>query len=612
MLENITSPSQLKELTLKQKTALAAEIRAKITDTVLRNGGHLASNLGAVEMTIALHSVLNAPEDKLIFDVGHQCYTHKLLTGRYERFDTLRTFGGISGFTRPNESEYDLVASGHASDSISLALGFAKARDLKGEDSNVAVVLGDGALTGGMCYEALNDAGQSKTRMLIVLNDNEMSISRNVGSMSKHLTHMRQSNVYRSFKQSLRRWINRLPKGSRRMERFFTRIKNAFKALLVSDMFFDALDIEYLGPIDGHDIKEMERVFKTALTFDKPVVVHIVTRKGKGYAPAEENPGAFHGVAPETEKKTINENHLHSCGKAACAWLIEKAKDDPGIVCISAAMLAGTGIEQFKEAYGDRCFDVAIAEAHGAALAAGLALSGMKPYYALYSTFAQRAYDQININICLNRAPVKLLIDRSGLNGADGETHQGVFDTGWMTALPNLTICAPSNIEELNMALDLSLQAKEPFAIKYPKVLPKGENCAPVAKGCWRVAREGEDIALISYGRMLQVALEAAQMLEKEGQRISVINALFLKPIDEALFAKTAITHKRIYVLEDSVLSGSLGEFLASKAKVTCLCLPDEYIPAGTISEQLAYCKLTAADFVQRIHADAKDEALCR
>ncbi|MBQ3669377.1 MAG: 1-deoxy-D-xylulose-5-phosphate synthase, partial [Clostridia bacterium] len=313
ILKSIASPSQLKDLTLNQKKELAGEIRTIIIETVSENGGHLASNLGAVELTIALHSVLNAPEDKLIFDVGHQCYTHKLLTGRYEKFGTLRQKGGISGFTRPTESEYDLVASGHASDSISLASGFARARDLKNEKYNVAVVLGDGALTGGMCFEALNDVGQNRERMLIVLNDNEMSISKNVGSMSKYLTHMRQSSFYRGFKQFLRGSLERLPKGGEKMKRYLTKIKDSLKALLVNDTFFDALDVDYLGPIDGHDIKEMERVFKTALNYDRPVVVHVVTKKGKGYPPAEENPSAFHGVSPKAEKT----GKLAGSGKAA-------------------------------------------------------------------------------------------------------------------------------------------------------------------------------------------------------------------------------------------------------------------------------------------------------
>ena len=600
MLENITSPSQLKGLNEDQKKILAAEIRKTIIETVNTNGGHMASNLGAVEMTIALHSVLNAPQDKLIFDVGHQCYTHKLLTGRYEQFGTLRQFGGISGFTRPSESEYDLVASGHASDSISLALGFAKARDLKNEAYHVAVVLGDGALTGGMCYEALNDAGQSKTRMLIVLNDNEMSISKNVGSLSTHLTHMRQSNLYRSFKQTLRRWINRMPKGGPLMEKFFTRIKNALKALFVSDMFFDALDIA-----------EMEKVFKTALTYDKPVVVHVVTRKGKGYEPAETDPSAFHGVSPQRAARENGKPALKSCGKAVSGWLIERAKTDDKIVAVSAAMLSGTGLEDFSTRYPERCFDVGIAEAHGAAFAAGLALNGLKPFVALYSTFAQRAYDQININIGLNAAPVKLLIDRSGLNGADGETHQGVFDTGWLRGIPGLIVSAPSSLCELREMLGLSLNSNCPFVIKYPKELPEGNMCTPFAVGKWEICRTGKEIAIISYGRMLSVALEAADRLTKEKLEVCVVNARFLKPLDRELLKRIADEYKYLYVLEDSVQCGGLGEAVAQSAAAKTLCVPDRYIPAGTIEEQLAYCGIDAKSVCKRILSDVRGEVVC-
>ena len=572
------------------------------------NGGHLASNLGTVEMTIALHSVLNAPTDKLIFDVGHQCYTHKLLTGRNESFNTLRKFGGISGFTRPYESEYDLVASGHASDSISLALGFAKARDLKGEDYNVAVVLGDGALTGGMCYEALNDAGQSKTRMLIVLNDNEMSISHNVGSMSKHLTHMRQSNFYRGFKQFLRKLINRMPKGGGRLERFLSRIKDSLKALLVSDMFFEALNIEYLGPIDGHDIKEMERVFKTALTYEKPVVVHVVTKKGYGYEPAEKNPSAYHGV---NAKSHASEEKAVSCGKAVSDWLIKKAATDDTLVCISAAMLSGTGLDTFSTVYPDRCFDVAIAEAHGAAFAAGLALNGMKPYIALYSTFAQRAYDQININICLNRAPVKILIDRSGLNGPDGETHQGVFDTGFLSALPNLTVAAPATVNELYRMLSLSYESCEPFAVKYPKALPEGNKCDAFLIGSWHTAHKGHDVAIITYGRMLSVAEKALDLLKAYGLEPTLVNARFIKPIDVKLLQKIINSHKLIFVVEDSVESGSLGQKISEYTKSVSLCVPDSYIPAGTVEEQLKLCGLDAETIADKIMRKARKEGLC-
>lgn len=613
MLEKINTPAQLKSLSLKDKQALAGEIREKITDTVSRNGGHLASNLGAVELTIALHSVLNAPKDKLLFDVGHQCYAHKLLTGRYARFDTLRRAGGVSGFPRRDESEFDAVSSGHASDSVSLAIGMARARELKGENYNIALVLGDGALTGGMVYEALNDAGLAKAKMLIVLNDNEMSISKNVGSLAKHLTHMRQSGGYRGLKQTVKKLIYRLPKGGKSTEKLFTRVKNAIKALFVSDQFFESLGIEYLGPIDGHDIEEMQRVFSRALTYDVPVIVHVVTKKGKGYLPAEKTPGAFHGVGPfdRATGRPVKADDEPACGKVISDWLIKNAKTDSRICAVSAAMLDGTGLAEFKEAYPDNCFDVGIAEGHAAGMAAGMALNGLKPYLALYSTFMQRAYDQINVNICLNRAPVTLLIDRSGLSGADGETHQGVFDTPLLRGLPGLAVCAPSGTEELKRMLDLSLAADAPFAIKYPKSLPGG-GAAGFGVGEWDEEKRGKGVCVISCGRMLVTAREVVGILAALGMDCGVVNARFIKPMDEALLSRVFAGYKHIFVLEDCVRAGSLGEEIASLAPegvmVNLLCVPDKYIPAGTVAEQLKMCGLDAESVANTIRAAVKED----
>ena len=613
MLEKINTPAELKSLSLKDKQALAEEIREKITDTVSRNGGHLASNLGAVELTIALHSVLNAPKDKLLFDVGHQCYAHKLLTGRYARFDTLRQAGGVSGFPRRDESEFDEVSSGHASDSVSLALGMARARELKGENYNIALVLGDGALTGGMVYEALNDAGLARAKMLIVLNDNEMSISQNVGSLAKHLTHMRQSGGYRGLKQTVKKLIYRLPKGGKSTEKLFTRVKNAVKALFVSDQFFESLGIEYLGPIDGHDIEEMQRVFSRALTYDVPVIVHVVTKKGKGYLPAEETPGAFHGVGPFNREtgRPLTADAGASCGSVISDWLIKHAEKDKRICAVSAAMLDGTGLAAFKETYLDNCFDVGIAEGHAAGMAAGMAINGLKPYLALYATFMQRAYDQINVNICLNRAPVTLLIDRSGLSGADGETHQGVFDTQLLRGLPGLTVCAPSGMAELGRMLDLSLLADAPFAIKYPKSLPDG-GAAGFGIGEWDEEKRGKDACVISFGRMLGTARKTASILAGSGIDCGVVNARFLKPLDETLLNSIFAGYKQIFVLEDSVRAGSLGEEIASLApagvKVGLLCVPDKYIPAGTVAEQLRMCGLDAESAADAIRKTVKED----
>ena len=605
-MEQLSSPALLKGLTLGQKQALAQEIRGKIIETVSENGGHLASNLGAVELTIALHSVLDAPRDQLVFDVGHQCYAHKLLTGRYEAFGTLRQKGGLSGFTRPDESAYDLVASGHASDSLSLALGLARARDLQGDGRAVVAVLGDGALTGGMCYEMLNDAGQRHTRLVIVLNDNEMSISRNVGSMSKHLTHMRQSGLYRRFKQRLRQAVNRMPKGGGRMERMLTRIKDALKTLLVGDRFFDSLDIDYLGPIDGHDIGEMERILKSALTYDRPVVVHVVTKKGKGYPPAEDTPDKYHSLPPKNAASAKGS----SCATAVGKWLVEAGARDEKLACISAAMLSGTGLDAFECAFPRRCFDVGIAEEHAAALAAGMAINGVKPYLALYSTFLQRAYDQININICLNRAPVRLLIDRGGLNGPDGETHQGVFDLSLLRALPGLTLCAPSSLQELRAMLDMSLEARGPIAIRYPKALPEGEESEKLIPGSWGWLKDGKDACLISYGQTLPEAMAAAALLEREGISMCVVSARFLKPIDQASLDKIFADFPRVFVAEDSVFCGSLYEEICAlcpeHARVFGRCVPDRYIPQGSVSEQLGLCGLDAQSLCAWIREELK------
>ena len=609
MLEQLSSPALLKGLTLSQKQALAQEIRDKIIKTVSENGGHLASNLGAVELTIALHSVLDAPRDQLIFDVGHQCYTHKLLTGRYEAFGTLRQQGGLSGFTRPDESAYDLVASGHASDSLSLALGLARARDLQGDSRAVVAVLGDGALTGGMCYEALNDAGQRNTRLVIVLNDNEMSISKNVGSMSKYLTHMRQSSLYRRFKQRLRQAVNRMPKGGGRMERLLTRIKEALKTLLVGDRFFDSLDIDYLGPIDGHDIEEMEKIFKSALTYDRPVVVHVVTKKGKGYPQAEDTPDKYHALSPKNAAPAKG----RSCAALVGKWLVEAGARDEKLACISAAMLSGTGLATFERAFPERCFDVGIAEEHAAALAAGMAINGVKPYLALYSTFLQRACDQINITICLNRAPVRLLIDRGGLNGPDGETHQGVFDLGLLRALPGLTLCAPSSLLELKAMLDMSLEAKGPFAIRYPKALPEGDESETLIPYSWGWLKDGQDACLISYGQTLPEAMEAEPLLEKQGVSVCVVSARFLKPIDEASVKKIFASCPRVFVAEDSVFCGSLYEELSALrpqgTRVYGRCVPDQYIPQGSVLEQLRLCGLDARSLCAWIEKELASEA---
>lgn len=612
MLELIHSPQDLKTLSYAQKADLAQEIRKTIIDTVSKNGGHLASNLGSVEMTIAMHCVFHAPKDKIIFDVGHQSYTHKLLTGRYGLFSGLRCMDGISGFTRIKESEYDTVCSGHASDSISLAVGFARARDLLCEDHCVVSVLGDGALTGGMCYEALNDAGQSKERIIILLNDNEMSISKNVGALSTHLTHLRQSKFYRSLKQKVRRIINVLPNGGTRTERFISKIKDSLKTLLVSDTFFDSLDIEYLGPINGHDIKEMERVFENAKNYDKPVVIHCITEKGRGYEPARTQPNRFHGVSSfDKITGSLPASSVKSCGKLACEWLIGKAQTNPGITCISAAMLSGTGMESFASAFPKRCFDVGIAEEHAITMACGQALGGLRPYVAIYSTFLQRAFDQLLMDMSLNQAPVTFLIDRFGLTGADGETHQGIFTNSLLKTIPGMLIAIPANTSELLCMLEQSIDTPSFMAICYSKYLPSSDVSCSFRIGNWGTIREGKETCIISYGMLLQQLSDLCRNIYPE---FTLINARYIKPMDSELLDHIKKTHRRIFVFEECVQSGSLSEAVAeyyandSEIKVHGKYIENGFVAAGTIEQQRKICGLSNESFIEFINRCIQNE----
>ena len=608
MLKDIHSPSDIRGLSTDELKGLAGEIRRELIDVVSENGGHLASNMGAVELTLALHIAFDAPKDKIVFDVGHQAYVHKMLTGRAQAMRTLRRKDGLSGFPRRDESEYDVNDAGHASDAISLALGLARARDLAGQEHCVVAVVGDGALTGGMCYEALNDAGQSRTKLIVILNDNEMSISPNVGAMHMHLTRMRQSTAYRSFKQGLRRALARLPRLGEKLERALERVRDAVKLLFINDMFFDALNIEYLGPIDGHDVEEMVRVFRRAKEYDKPVVIHVVTRKGLGYTLAENRPERFHGVAPfYADSGKARGAAARSAGSLAAQALAERAKTDSRIVCVSAAMLSGTGMEVFQQAFPDRCFDVGIAEEHAVTLSAGLALGGMKPYAAIYSTFLQRGYDQAMMDVCLNRAPVTFLIDRAGLTGEDGEMHQGVFDLAMLRTMPGMTIGCPVDNAELRRMLELSFELNAPMAIRYPKALPDGAD-ASFALGEWTLEREGADVCLLACGRMVRVARAAAARLEAAGVSAAVVNARFVKPMDEKALTVVAEKGLPVVALEDGVRAGGFGEGVAAwlsargyAAPVEYVTVPDRFIPQGTVDEQMKMCEMDEESVAARV-----------
>lgn len=612
MIKDIREPADIKNMHPAQLKALAEEIRAEIVRVTSECGGHLASNLGMVELTLALHYVLNCPQDKLVFDVGHQSYTHKLLTGRYESFQSLRKKGGASGFPRVSESAYDAFTAGHASTAISAALGMARTRDVMHGNQRVVAVVGDGALTGGMCYEALNDAGQSKTRMVVILNDNEMSISRNVGAMSSHLTDLRQSKGYRAFKRAVRAGLARIPKVGIPMFKFIEGLRDWLKSAFVDDKFFDALGFQYIGPVDGHDVKKLIRVLRRALDEEGPQLIHVVTRKGNGYLPAETHPDQFHGVAPFfIESGEARKSEAPSMGKIAAAEIAALADNDIRVCAVTASMAGGTGMDLFYRQHPERFFDVGIAEEHAVTMAAGMAATGMKPYIAIYSTFLQRAVDQISTDICINALPVTLLVDRAGLVGADGMTHQGMFDLTYLRMLPNMVVAAPRDVRDLKKLLRLSAEYDGPMTIRYPK---SGEDMGPRIEtqtafkiGQWELLSDGADAMFLAVGRMVQIAMQAAIELAGKGVSAGVIDARFIKPMDEEMILRAAGA-KLLVTLEENVLSGGFGEgvmeFLSRKgvrADVKALGLPDAYIEHATIAEQTADCALDAVSVARKV-----------
>ncbi len=613
LLEQIHSPEDLRKLNMRQLKRLAGEIRSEIIGVVSEQGGHLASNLGVVELTIALHYVYNTPEDKLIFDVGHQSYTHKILTGRYAQFRNLRAKDGVSGFPQMEESEYDAFTAGHASTAISAALGMARTRDIMRGDFNVVAVVGDGALTGGMCYEALNDAGLSKTRMTVILNDNAMSIAPNVGAMSRYLTRLRQSSGYRSFKRGVRSALERIPRIGKPLFRFIEKFRDWLRSLFVDGQFFEALGFRYLGPVDGHDIKRLIRVLRRSKNETEPLLIHVVTQKGKGYQPAEQRPDAYHGIAPFfVESGECKQDSLISCGRIAARQLTEMAETDVRICAVCAAMPAGTGLDEFEKAHPDRFFDVGIAEEHAVTMAAGMASMGMKPYVAIYSTFLQRAYDQIAVDVCRNALPVTFLIDRAGLVGADGATHQGVLDLSYLRSIPNLIIAAPRDIRDLRKLVAMSSGVDYPMAIRYPR---DGEDLGPGIQsqrdfeiGEWELISSGTDVMIFAVGRMVQLAMQAT--VELNGKHISagVVDARFIKPMDRKLLIAQSRAAKLVVTIEENVVSGGFGEGVLNilseesvDVPVLTLGVPDRFVPHATVEQQLESCGLSAGKIARRI-----------
>ncbi|KJS17446.1 MAG: 1-deoxy-D-xylulose-5-phosphate synthase [Peptococcaceae bacterium BRH_c4b] len=607
LLANISSPADIRGLDNSQMQKLAEEIRREIIETVAKNGGHLAPNLGVVELTLALHSVFETPRDKIVWDVGHQCYVHKLLTGRRAKFGTLRKYNGLSGFPRPEECPHDSFATGHSSTSISAATGMALARDLKGEHHSVVAVIGDGAMTGGMAFEALNHAGHLKKDMIVVLNDNEMSIAENVGGMARYLGRLRTDPKYSRGKEEIEQILKKIPSIGPTVLKFADRLKDSFKYLVVPGMFFEELGFVYLGPIDGHNVQDMIKVLRQAKSIKEPVIVHVITKKGLGYAPAEKNPDKFHGIGPfdiktgETVKNTIKPSYTEVFGNTA----VKLAARDDSIVAITAAMPGGTGLNLFAKAFPHRFFDVGIAEQHAVTMSAGLAASGLKPLLAIYSTFLQRAYDQLLHDVCLQSLPVTLAIDRAGLVGDDGPTHHGLFDLSYLRQMPNMVVMAPRDENMLQHMLHTALEYPGPAALRYPRGIATGcpldaePLSIPIGKA--EVLREGRDITLLAIGTTVEIAYNAATALAAEGVSATVVDARFIKPLDEECIINQILQTRTVITLEENVLSGGFGsavmELLNARGifgiKILSIGFPDSFVEHGDKNLLLARYGLT-------------------
>lgn len=614
LLNQIKQPNDIKKLSHEEKLQLARQIRRRMVEVVSKNGGHLSSNLGVVELTIALHDLLTFPQDKIIWDVGHQSYVHKLLTGRWADFDTLRQLDGISGFPCARENDCDLFDTGHASTSISLALGLAKARDLAKRDEKIVAVIGDGALTGGMAFEALNNASKIKSNLMIVLNDNQMSIAPNIGGMANHLAKIRTDAAYQNLKQRVKHLLERFPKSGNRLIRKIHQSKDVVKRLFLHDILFEDMGITYIGPIDGHDLHQLERALKSASKLNKAVIIHVLTTKGKGYRKAEQNPSFFHGVGPFDPKTgellstpskpgytTIFQNEL-----------VSMAEKNKKLVAITAAMPQGTGLVPFSREFPKRFFDTGIAEEHAVTFAAGLAKGGFHPFVAIYSTFLQRAYDQILHDVCINMLPVTFAIDRAGLVGDDGKTHQGIFDISYLSNLPGMTIMAPKNGWELKQMLRFSAQFDAPCAIRYPR----GEAYQglalyeePIVFGRSEVIHNERDILLLAVGSMVETAVKVRQLLKQEHYKVSLVNVRFVKPFDKRLFAELLKSHSVVVTMEENQKTGGFGEQFAEwmldagylKKNYINISIPDRFIEHGKVEQLKKYLKMDAESVRDRI-----------
>ncbi len=612
VLEKINQVNDIKKIPPEEYELLAEEIREFLIDKISQTGGHLASNLGVVELTMALHLCFDFPTDKVVWDVGHQSYTHKLLTGRKAGFDGLRKYGGLSGFPKRKESDCDCFDTGHSSTSISAGIGLVSARDLLGGSEYVVSVIGDGALTGGMAYEALNNASQLEKNFIIVLNDNHMSIAENVGGMSEYLNELRTNEVYTNFKSGVEQSLNRIPGGTQ-LAHHLKKTKSGIKQLLIPGMLFEDMGVTYLGPVDGHDIHKLLEVFKRAKRVKGAVLVHILTKKGKGYGPAERHPARFHGAEPfdiqtgipkKKRKKANYQDVFSTC-------MVKLGQRNEKVVAITAAMPDGTGLKRFKNLYPERFFDVGIAEGHAVTFAAGLAAGGVRPIFAVYSSFLQRAYDQILHDVCIQNLPVVFAIDRSGLVGSDGETHQGIFDLSYLSSIPNMHVMAPKNKWELSDMLKFAVEFNGPIALRYPRGEAYDglrEFRAPIVYGRGEVLYEEEDIALLAVGSMVKTAEAVRHSLKDAGYSCTLVNGRFIKPVDTELIRELSKEHRLLVTMEENVRSGGFGEKVRDyvsdqglSVKVLTIALPDEYVEHGNVDLLYEEVGIDAESVTKRI-----------
>ena len=597
VLDRINSVKDLRKLSIEEKEKLAEEIRKVLLDVVSENGGHLASNLGVVELTIALHSVFNTPKDSIIWDVGHQTYVHKILTGRKDKISSLRRLNGIAGFPKTSESDFDCFNTGHSSTSISVALGMARANKIEGKSDKVIAVIGDGALTGGMAQEALNDAGASNADITVILNDNEMSISKNVGGITYFLSKLRTKKFYTKTNNRVKSVLQKIPGIGKPFVKLVQKLKRGVKQIFIQKMYYEDIGFTYFGPVDGHDLEKLESILNTSKTISGPVLIHVVTKKGKGYKIAEENPDKFHSVSSfDVETGKLKKEKKDDYSKIMGNKLVELSKKDEKIVAVSAAMIDGTGLNEFKKQFPNRIFDVGIAEQHALGMAAGLAKKGLKPVVPIYSSFYQRAYDQVIHDICIQKLPVVMCVDRAGIVGNDGETHQGIFDMAFFSLIPNITIMSPKNFAELEKMLEFAVNLNEPVVIRYPRGCEgkiKFDKCDDIKLGKAEVIKKGKDLTIVAIGKMVERAVEVSDILKEQSIDCEIINARFAKPLDYNTIERSIRKTKNVITIEDGILKGGLGssvmelinEYKIEDVFVKMYGYDDVFIQHGSVEE---------------------------